>query len=87
MLEASFHINNFVLFYIAAVAAKRDKKELTSVTMRPALIEGFESGMIFTAMVIWPGHITWLCWGMSAAVAVGVVQRVSYLIPVLKRLD
>ncbi|KAA6412674.1 MAG: CDP-alcohol phosphatidyltransferase [Lasallia pustulata] len=87
MVEASFHINNFVLFYIAAVAAKRDRKELTSVTMRPALIEGFESGMIFTAMLVWPGYITLLCWGMSAAVAVGVVQRVSYLVPVLKRLD
>lgn len=87
MVEASFHINNFVLFYIAAVAAKRDKKELTSVTMRPALIEGFESGVIFTAMLIWPEHITMLCWVMSAAVAVGVVQRVSYLVPVLKRLD
>ena len=87
MVEASFHINNFVLFYIAAVAAKRGRKELTSVTMRPALIEGFESGMIFTAMLVWPGYITLLCWGMSAAVAVSVVQRVSYLVPVLKRLD
>lgn len=86
MVEASFHVNNFVLFYVAAVAAKRGEKELTSVTMRPALIEGFESGVIFTAMLVWPEWITWLCWGMSAAVAVGVGQRVTYLVPVLRRL-
>lgn len=86
MVEATFHVNNFVLFYIAAVATKRGEKELTSVTMRPALIEGFESGVIFTTMLIWPGWITWLCWGMSAVVAVGVGQRVAYLVPVLRRL-
>jgi hypothetical protein len=54
LLEASFHVNNFVLFYSAAVAANRKDIELTSVTMRPALIEGFESGLIFTPMLVWP---------------------------------
>ncbi len=87
ILEATFHVNNFVLFYIAAVAAKRDEKELTSVTMRPALIEGFESGLLFTAMLMYPYYITWLSWGMSAAVTVGVIQRVVYLWPVLDRLE
>ena len=87
MLEASFHINNFVLFYIAAVASNRKANELTSVTMRPALIEGLESGLIFTAMLLWPNHINFWCWGMFAAVVVGIIQRVAALIPILRRLD
>ena len=87
LLEATFHINNFVLFYIAAVASKKGTDELTSVSMRPALIEGFESGLLFTAMLIWPDWITSISWAMSAAVAVGVVQRVTILIPLLERLD
>lgn len=87
MLEASFHINNFVLFYIGAVAVNRDEKELTSVTMRPALIEGFESALLFTAMLIWPSRIKVLCWGMSLAVGIGICQRLWYLVPVLRRID
>ncbi|KAL8786746.1 MAG: hypothetical protein Q9195_008080 [Heterodermia aff. obscurata] len=44
-LEASIHVNNFVLFYVAAIAEKRARvdgeksKELTSLMMKPALIE------------------------------------------------
>ncbi|KAK9235570.1 CDP-alcohol phosphatidyltransferase [Lipomyces kononenkoae] len=87
ILEASFHINNFVLFYIAAVAVKQDRKELTSITMLPALIEGFESGLIFTAMLIWRQYIVQLCWAMSAAVAFGTVQRVFFVVTALKRLE
>jgi len=87
MLEASFHINNFVLFYISAVAAKRDEKELTSVTMRPALIEGLESGVLFTAMLVWPQFISLWCIGMSAVVGISIGQRVVWLVPVLQRVD
>ncbi|KAK5019904.1 hypothetical protein LTR60_000029 [Cryomyces antarcticus] len=54
VLEATFHINNFVLFYIGAVVAAKADGELTSVVMTPALIEGLESGLIFTAMFAWP---------------------------------
>jgi phosphatidylglycerophosphate synthase len=87
VLEATFHINNFVLFYVAAVARKHDARELTSVAMRPALVEGFESGVLFTAMLVWPGWVGELAWGMGAAVVVGVVQRVWVLVPVLRVLD
>lgn len=58
LLEASFHINNFVLSYIAAILEKtkasnteKQKRELTSVMMKPALVGGFESGLFFTAML------------------------------------
>ena len=86
-LEASFHVNNFILFYVAAIASKRGAGELTSVTMRPALIEGFESGLLFTAMLLWPAWLNILSWGMFLAVCFGIVQRVLALHPMLKRLD
>jgi phosphatidylglycerophosphate synthase len=87
LLEATFHINNFVLFYIAAVAAGKEDSELTSVTMKPALIEGFESGLQFTAMLVWPTRINLWCWTLAAGVVIGTVQRVWTLVPILGRLD
>ncbi|KAI9728223.1 MAG: hypothetical protein M1828_004684 [Chrysothrix sp. TS-e1954] len=93
LLEASFHVNNFVLFYIAAilekqkVAEKTGKssrvKELTTLAMRPALIEGTESALFFTAMLILPNYIEILSWSMATLVAVGIVQRVVWLVPTL----
>ena len=87
LLEASFHVNNFVLFYSAAVAANRRDDELTSVTMRPALIEGFESGLIFTAMLIWPQRINLWMWGMSFGVTIGICQRVLAVVSTLSQVD
>ena len=87
LLEATFHINNFVLFYISAVVAAKPDDELTSVSMRPALVEGLESGLLFTAMFMWPQHLTTLCWVMSGAVVVGIGQRLYFIIPSLKGLD
>lgn len=87
MLEASFHVNNFVLFYLAAVAADKRDGELTSVTMKPALIEGFESGLLFTMMLVWPAQISLWAKVMAVGVAFGTLQRVWTIIPVLTRLD
>ncbi len=91
LLEATFHVNNFVLFYISAVLEKRKAKgdeksvkELTSVAMRPALVEGTEAGLLFTAMLAWPQHIVPLSWLMAGLVTVGITQRVFWVIPVLK---
>lgn len=81
ILEAIFHVNNFVLFYLAAIAEKRHGKEdrnsvqLTSVMMRHALIEGTESGVLFTAMLLFPEYIDIWCWFMAGLVTIGVVQR------------
>jgi phosphatidylglycerophosphate synthase len=89
LLEASFHINNFVLFYAAAVIEKRraaglGSAELTSVAMRPALVEGMESGIMFTLMLLLPDHIRMLSYVMLAGVTVGVVQRVVWLLLALE---
>lgn len=89
LLEASFHINNFVLLYIAAVEAKRANRarELTSLSMEPSLVEGLESGIFFTLMLLLPSYINLLSWVMCAAVMVGVVQRTASLVSVLRRIE
>lgn len=92
-LEASFHINNFVLCYVAAIEGKVKGRsavvhsELTSIVMRPALVEGLESGLLFTLMLAFPGWLETLAWGMGMTVSLGVLQRVWYVVPVLARLD
>jgi phosphatidylglycerophosphate synthase len=83
ILEATFHVNNFVLFYVAALSATKQKGELTSLTMKPALIEGFESGLIFTIMFILPEYVVELSWAMAASVVLGTSQRSLALIRVL----
>ena len=90
VLEASFHVNNFVLFYAAAVVEKRkaggggkEAEELTSVAMRPALIEGTESAVFFTLMLMVPVCTAGLSWCMAGLVCVGIVQRSRWLAKVL----
>lgn len=101
--ESSFHVNNFVLFFVAALVEKhkatvteakgRGKKEekkerevveLTSLSMRPALVEGFESGMIFTLMLAFPTWTETLCWLLAAGVMIGTTQRVSWTVAALR---
>ena len=89
ILEASFHVNNFILFYIAAIAEKKavangeKSKELTSLMMKPALIEGMESGMLFTAMLVFPEYLRSLSWIMALLVSLGISQRVTWTISAL----
>ena len=96
--ESSFYVNSFVLFFLAAVAEKQTaeaakqtgknaesirSKELTSVTMRPALVEGFESGFAFTCMLAFPKWTEHICWILAVGVMVGIVQRTKNAISVL----
>ena len=89
VLESTFHVNNFILFYVAAVAEKRRatsakaSKELTSVIMQPALIEGMESAVIFTLMLAFPSRICALSWTMASLVSVGILQRAFWVIGAL----
>ncbi len=84
VLEASFHVNNFILFYVASVAEKlrvasaKDSTELTSVMMRPALIEGTESAILFTLMLAYPAAIQLLSSIMAGLVCIGICQRVAW---------
>eukprot|EP00347_Sterkiella_histriomuscorum_P014981 403358768 len=62
ILEVTFFVNAAGLFFLSALIEKNknamrkygDKKELTTVRMPPALIEGTESYFFFTLMI-------WLC--------------------------
>ena len=90
ILEATFHVNNFILFYVAAVAENGEgkgslkAKELTSVMMRPALIEGTESGVIFTLMLAFPSYIEASSWLMAGLVIIGIMQRTLWVTAVLR---
>ena len=94
VLEASFHVNNFVLFYIGAILEKRKGsgkanhdsrvKELTSVAMRPALIEGTESAILFTGMLMFPSYLRQLAWFMAILVSLGIAQRTVWLVQALR---
>ena len=87
-LESTFHVNNFILFYVAAITEKlksdpRRKKEaahITSVVMRPALIEGMESAVLFTAMLLCPWLTGPLALFMGSLVCVGIIQRTLWAI-------
>ncbi|KAJ2901738.1 hypothetical protein MKZ38_001410 [Zalerion maritima] len=90
LLEASFYLNNFVLFYSAAVLAKLSRSppsqgqiHLTSLPLRPALVEGFESAVFFALMLFFPARLAPLAWAMSLLVFAGTVQRVVWLSRVL----
>jgi len=84
LLEASFWINNFVLLYIAALVEK-GKDELTSLAMRPALIEGFESAVFFTLMLAVPSLVGVLSAVMFMGVVFGTGQRVRWVVLALSR--
>ena len=94
MLEGAFFVNNFALFYMAAVAekaaavegmsgAKGKRKgkgkgrseELTSLMMRPALVEGAESAGFFTLMLMFPERLRVLAYVMFGGVVIGTAQR------------
>ena len=86
-LESTFHVNNFILFYVAAMVEKMGSqaksaeraKHLTSLIMQPAFIEGTESALLFTAMLLDPHRLQILSWIMGGCVCVGIVQRTIWL--------
>lgn len=94
LLEASFWLNNFVLFFVAALVEKRgadrllqENSELTSLSMMPALIEGLESAVFFTLMLAMPSHVGIISVAMFLGVVYGTWQRVSWLVAALRRIE
>ena len=100
LAESSFYVNSFILFFLAAVAEKKmaeeanqvdqnaksiKSKELTSVTMKPALVEGFESGLAFTCMLAFPKWTEHICWVLTTGVVIGIVQRTKDAVSVLSK--
>ena len=67
-LEVTFFVNAAGLFYLSALIEKNiearkkygDKKEVTSLKMPPALIEGTESICFFSAIIMLPDYTVYL---------------------------
>lgn len=82
-LLATFFVNSISWTFLAAVLEKRGQGasttgEMTTITMRPALIEGTETIVLFSVFVAFPTLATWWFAVMAALVAVNVAQRLVW---------
>lgn len=83
VLMGSFWLNGMSWAYLAAILEKRGAGaaatgESTTVTMRPALIEGTETIVLFSVFTALPAIAPWVFAAMAAGVAVGIAQRVLW---------
>ncbi len=82
-LEATFFVNACSWMYLSAVLEKRASGahatgELTTVTMPPALVAGFETVVFFALFFLFPGRLALLFGLMSALVCVNIAQRLVW---------
>ncbi|CAD6565076.1 MAG: hypothetical protein TREMPRED_000802 [Tremellales sp. Tagirdzhanova-0007] len=75
LLLASFHVNNVILFYLSSALPPSKVDEMTSLRMVPAIIEGSESLVFLTVMILLPRRFCLIASTMAVAVGVNVVQR------------
>lgn len=83
VLLGTFWVNGMSWAYLAAVLEKAgagatSTGEVTSVTMRPALIEGTETIVIFSAFLVLPDQAPWIFGVMAVLVTVGIFQRLLW---------
>lgn len=83
VLEASFFVNAASWMYLSAILEKRASGaaasgELTTVTMPPGLVAGFETVVFFASFFAMPHRLPLLFSIMAALVAVNVVQRLVW---------
>lgn len=83
VLEATFFVNACSWMYLSAVLEKRASGasatgELTTVTMPPALVAGFETVVFFALCYLFPAHLVTLFGAMSALVGINVIQRLVW---------
>lgn len=82
-LEGIFFVNACSWMYLSAILEKRASGarvtgELTTVTMPPALVAGFETVVFFALFYLFPTRVPTLFALMSALVGVNVVQRLLW---------
>ena len=75
LLLAAFHVNNVILFYLSAALPPSETTEMTSLRMVPAIIEGTESLVFFTLLLLLPAWFVSISWTMALAVGVNIAQR------------
>jgi phosphatidylglycerophosphate synthase len=83
VLEATFFVNACSWMYLSAVLEKRASGarvtgELTTVTMPPALVAGFETVVFYALFFVFPGRLVILFGVMSALVGVNIIQRLVW---------
>ena len=88
VLEATFFVNACSWMYLSAVLEKRASGaratgELTTVTMPPALVAGFETVVFFALFFLFPAHLVTLFGTMSVLVGINVIQRLVWAHKVL----
>ena len=88
VLEATFFVNACSWMYLSAVLEKRASGaratgELTTVTMPPALVAGFETVVFFALFYLFPTHLVTLFGTMSVLVGINVIQRLVWARKVL----
>ena len=88
VLEATFFVNACSWMYLSAVLEKRASGagvtgELTTVTMPPALVAGFETVVFFGLFFAFPAHLVLLFGAMSVLVGINVIQRLLWARSVL----
>jgi len=82
-------VNAASLFMLSSILEKRSlgskqKGELTTVTMPPALIEGSETMIFFTLFIIFPSYLTLLYGIFTIGVIANIVQRLLWAYQVLE---
>ena len=89
MLEVTFFVNAAGLFYLSALIEKyntvrgnyedgKKGKEVTTLKMLPALVEGVESFLFFCVMIIFPEHQWWIYVVFAGGVTISVLQRLHW---------
>ncbi|KAL4426892.1 hypothetical protein ABPG74_008816 [Tetrahymena malaccensis] len=84
---ATFFVNAAGLFYLSALLEKRNfknRKELTSVTLPPALVEGLETFIFYTLFFVFNREIQIFYWIFGLGVCITIYQRLDFAKKVLK---
>lgn len=82
-LEGAFFVNACSWMYLSAVLEKRASGaaatgELTTVTMPPALVAGFETVVFFSLFFLFPDRLPLLFALMASLVGINIVQRLVW---------
>jgi phosphatidylglycerophosphate synthase len=83
VLEAAFFVNACSWMYLSAVLEKRASGasrtgELTTVTMPPALVAGFETVVFYALFFLYPDSLPLLFGIMSGLVGVNIILRLIW---------
>ena len=88
-MSSSFFVNSASLFMLSAIIEKNkinlNSGEITCVNMPPGLIEGFESFVLFSLMILFPFYLVniilkkkFIFYFFAIGVSISIIQRVYW---------